>query len=174
MSTQTGAFNTHSSTTYRYAIVAALGVVALIGCVLFFRSRIIEHRHPTTRIVRNLGEAIQEKPRFYEAYLGSGGLSADCEWGEVMPLSVYRIGPSSWSQSATKRVSHDGGELLGSVPSKLAIFIGMPFSHMHTEGIRQESSGDAVPEEDPPLPYLEIGITGLDVPRHRDNLDSGE
>ncbi|KAJ7113190.1 hypothetical protein C8R44DRAFT_856164 [Mycena epipterygia] len=175
MSTPTGAFDTHSSTAYRYAIVAALGVVALIGCGLFIRSRIMEHRQPSMRIVRNLGEAVQEKPRLYEAYLGSGdGWLADCEWGGVMPLSVYRIGRSSWPQNSTKRVSHDQ-EPLGSVPSKLAIFIGMPFSHMHTEGTRQQdSSGDVVPEEDPPLPYLEIGTADLDVPPQGDNLDSAE
>ncbi|KAJ7108152.1 hypothetical protein C8R44DRAFT_986757 [Mycena epipterygia] len=162
---RTGSFDPHSSTTYRYAVAAALGVIVLISFALFVRSRILEHRQgPTLPIVRRLGNAITEKPRLYEAYLGSDvALLANCEWQEIMPLSVYR--PSSWPQSSTKRISHDE-EPFASVPSKLSIFISMPFPNPTTRGIiLPQASGDAVPEGDPPLPYLEIGIADIDAPR---------
>ncbi|KAJ6528722.1 hypothetical protein DFH09DRAFT_157062 [Mycena vulgaris] len=177
MSSQSQPFNAKGSTIYRYAIVGALGVVALIGCALFVRSRIDERRRVRNGPPLGVGgdaSALADRPRLYEAYLESiHGAWADYGWQDIMPLSLHSAG--SWPQNSNKHVSIDLDPLT-SAQSRIAMIIAMPSRRDTppgpTHGVTPPQSPSS--EDDPTLPHFEIGITDVDVRgERRESLNSG-
>lgn len=122
-----------------------------------------------------LEQQLQEKPRLYDVYLGSHGES----WHELMvrqgldlifriahaeqPLSIYPVGPSPLN--SPKHTSLDVNAPLASVLSTIAFMISMPCPDLPSRtALPPESSNDNDPEDED-LPYLEIGIMDVEIPR---------
>ncbi|KAJ6523092.1 hypothetical protein DFH09DRAFT_1190714 [Mycena vulgaris] len=175
MSSQSQPFNPKGSTIYRYAIVGALGIVALIGCALFVRSRIDERRRVRNGPPLGVGgdaSALADRPRLYEAYLGSiQGAWTDYGWQDIMPLSLHSGG--SWPQNSNKHVSTDVDPLT-SAQSRIAMIIAMPSRRGAPPGPTHTPLQSPSSEDDLTLPYFEIGITDVDVRvEQRESLNSG-
>ncbi|KAJ7624548.1 hypothetical protein FB45DRAFT_1060821 [Roridomyces roridus] len=150
MSTQTGAFNVGSSVLYRYVLEGLLGAVGLIGIIIFLRSRFAR---PTPRTPIRVGLRDiepKEKPRLYDIFLDLPGRELEAgkeqspsqEWPDILPLSVWGIDPEPGHPPLAP-------ELCAS--NTVSTIIAMP-------------SITTLPgDTEDPLPYLEIGVTEVEV-----------
>ncbi|KAJ7877898.1 hypothetical protein B0H14DRAFT_1662289 [Mycena olivaceomarginata] len=148
------------SVLYQYALVGAVAIVGILVVLLCFRARVVERRRRLNEPSR-APEDIERKPRLYDAYLDvePGGVF----WHDVMPISLHPVGASP-GPNPGKHTSLDVP--LTSALSTVAVIIAMPIPNPPQSRPLPPPgpTGDGGLEEEP-LPYLEIGVADVEVPR---------
>ncbi|KAJ7689345.1 hypothetical protein B0H17DRAFT_1331856 [Mycena rosella] len=133
-----------TSPVFRYAVLIVMCVVVIMAAGVCYRTRVYQRRmrhfaathpgfQPAAAAARDWGPA----PRLFDVYLQPPSEKRDAEWGDLMPISITRGGLDSSGASSTAHVS---------------TMISMPFSQPHP-----------VPDDERPLPHLEIGLSDVDA-----------
>ncbi|KAJ6577753.1 hypothetical protein B0H19DRAFT_1121287 [Mycena capillaripes] len=155
------------SLAYQYALAGAVGVALILALLLCVRARILERRNPTIRPILVL-EQLQTKPHLYDVYLDSHGEF----WHEIMPLSIHPVGPCP--PNPPKHTSLDANAPLASVLSTIALMIAMPCPDAPPRTtLPPEPSNDSDLEDEQNIPYLEIGVLDVEIPRGDPQISQG-
>ncbi|KAJ7444858.1 hypothetical protein FB451DRAFT_72166 [Mycena latifolia] len=164
-----GTANT-SSPLYRYAVLAAVFLFASVFLTVYVRSRIeSRRRHLTLGGAHGIPDFDPlKKPPLFDAYLSEPphipDPAAAREWDEIMPLSASNVGAphSSPAQKGGSPVAAAAAQPAESDPTRLLVglIVRMPLPSV--------VPGGSSAEEEPPLPYLEIGLSEVDVLHARD------
>ncbi|KAJ7236564.1 hypothetical protein B0H12DRAFT_1238453 [Mycena haematopus] len=162
------------SVLYQYALVGAVAVAVVLVVLLCLRARVLERRrlhnlHPLTAL-----HDLTRKPRLHDAYLDDQSLARAELWHDIMPVSLHPVGSSS--PNSTKYLAATPAASALSL-STVALVIAMPSPHSprSTSPSRvrvvppSEPTGHAYEDSDtdepPPLPYLELGLKDVEMPR---------
>ncbi|KAJ6597158.1 hypothetical protein DFH09DRAFT_113051 [Mycena vulgaris] len=154
---------------YRYAVLAAVFLFASVFATVYFRSRLesrrrqLEHAGPMRARILDFDPLM--KPPLFDAYLAEAppiprphphNSTTAYEWDEIMPLSAYP--PNSMSPAPDLKGDSDAtSPPLDSDPSRvlLSVIVRMPVPSLVPPN---STAGDELP-----LPYLELGLSEVDV-----------
>ncbi|KAJ7087789.1 hypothetical protein C8R44DRAFT_27304 [Mycena epipterygia] len=156
--------NTNTSPLYQYVVLAAVAVFASVFATVFFRSRRERRRrvfHTAAVSDAEAAVALLPTPLLYDAYLGAPATKN--EWDAMMPLSALGVAGDDNDNDNT-RIPAKGSAVSGSPPRRdsgsglagvlVSVLVRMPLPELLP----------AVGGEDEALPYLEIGLSAVDVP----------
>ncbi|KAJ6544052.1 hypothetical protein B0H19DRAFT_294660 [Mycena capillaripes] len=157
--------SSNTSPIYRYAILVAVVFFAAVFAKVFLSSRVDRQRRLRARErERALGGGELDvtvlermKPPLFDAYLGAAPRITEAEaeadrWNEIMPLHVSNINTESSPVVVKGGQGADMFKLL-----RVSVVVRMPVPSFSAPDPLREG------EEEPQLPYVELGIAEVSV-----------